>query len=112
MSRVARYLSKLDKSITNRTLSSSHTPLWPYAVHDPLSSPSHWAEMLSSAFFLWVSTLFAVAQAVPRWNSSTPLYKNPNATVEARVEDLLSRMTIEDKTSQLIQGDLRYWINA
>ena len=30
-----------------------------------------------------------------------PLYKNPDASIEDRVEDLLSRMTLEEKVSQL-----------
>lgn len=37
-------------------------------------------------------------------NGSKPLYKNPNAPSDDRVEDLLKRMTIEDKMAQLIQG--------
>lgn len=37
-------------------------------------------------------------------SSSTPLYKDASVPVEKRVKDLLGRMTIEDKMSQLIQG--------
>jgi len=37
--------------------------------------------------------------AVP---NSTPLYKDPNAAVEARVEDLLARMTLEEKVAQMM----------
>jgi beta-glucosidase len=62
----------------------------------------------------WVSLFTALLLATGHaayTNGSIPLYKNPNATIEARVEDLLSRMTIEDKASQLVQGDLRNWIN-
>ncbi|CAL1402248.1 unnamed protein product [Linum trigynum] len=33
------------------------------------------------------------------------LYKDPNAPVEARVKDLLSRMTLEEKLAQMIQLD-------
>ncbi|KAI1155659.1 glycoside hydrolase family 3 protein [Nemania diffusa] len=43
---------------------------------------------------------------------STPVYKNANAPVESRVADLLSKMTIEEKTSQLVQGDLRNWLDV
>ncbi|KAF8317080.1 glycoside hydrolase [Clavulina sp. PMI_390] len=43
--------------------------------------------------------------------SSTPLYKNPHAAIEDRVEDLLARMTIQEKASQLIQGDIDGWMN-
>ncbi len=39
------------------------------------------------------------------------VYKNPKASVDARVADLISRMTIEEKASQLVQGDIRNWMN-
>ncbi|KAH9875418.1 hypothetical protein J1614_004910 [Plenodomus biglobosus] len=39
-------------------------------------------------------------------------YKDATASVDDRVSDLLSRMTIEEKTAQLIQGDIINWINA
>lgn len=51
--------------------------------------------------------LAAVAQAA----DCIPVYKNPNATVEDRVNDLLRRMTVEEKTSQLIQGDIRDYLD-
>jgi beta-glucosidase len=41
-----------------------------------------------------------------------PTYKNSHASVEDRVADLLSRMTIEDKMAQLMQGDITNWMNA
>lgn len=37
-----------------------------------------------------------------------PVYKDSNAPVEARVEDLLSRMTLEEKVAQLTQTHTRY----
>ncbi|EJT98774.1 glycoside hydrolase family 3 protein [Dacryopinax primogenitus] len=40
-----------------------------------------------------------------------PLYKDPNAPIDARVTDLLGRMSVEDKVSQLIQGDIDGWMN-
>src|SRR3954447_7162507 len=33
--------------------------------------------------------------------SSVPLYKDPKAAVDARVDDLLSRMTLEEKIAQI-----------
>ncbi|KAL4807743.1 glycoside hydrolase superfamily [Aspergillus unguis] len=45
-------------------------------------------------------------------SSSSPLYKDPNAAISDRVSDLLSRMTIEDKAGQLIQGDITNWMDA
>ncbi|NLY42618.1 MAG: carbohydrate-binding protein [Clostridiaceae bacterium] len=35
-----------------------------------------------------------------------PIYKDPNAPVEARVADLLSRMTLDEKVGQMVQGEL------
>ena len=34
-------------------------------------------------------------------DGSVPIYKDPSADIEARVEDLLPRMTIKEKVSQL-----------
>ncbi|KAG9254662.1 family 3 glycoside hydrolase [Emericellopsis atlantica] len=42
----------------------------------------------------------------------TPVYKNPNATVDDRVSDLLKRMSVEEKTAQLIQGDIRDYLDV
>jgi beta-glucosidase len=35
------------------------------------------------------------------WAASTPIYKDRSATVDARVEDLLGRMTLEEKVAQM-----------
>ncbi|KAL2860118.1 glycoside hydrolase superfamily [Aspergillus pseudodeflectus] len=40
-----------------------------------------------------------------------PAYKNPSLPIEKRVKDVLSRMTIEEKTAQLIQGDVTNWMD-
>lgn len=44
--------------------------------------------------------------------SKTPLYKDANAPVEKRVEDLLGRMMVEDKMAQLMQGMFLRWFNS
>lgn len=36
--------------------------------------------------------------------SNTPLYKDASAPIEKRIEDLLGRMTTEEKMAQLMQG--------
>ena len=36
-------------------------------------------------------------------NEKKPLYKNPQAPIEQRVEDLLGRMTLEEKVGQMNQ---------
>ncbi|KAI1490778.1 glycoside hydrolase superfamily [Biscogniauxia mediterranea] len=59
--------------------------------------------------------LLAVLATLTRHGScqnGTAVYKDPGAPVESRVADLLSRMTIEDKAAQLVQGDLRNWLNT
>jgi len=40
------------------------------------------------------------------------IYKDASQPVEARVQDLLSRMTIQEKMAQLMQGDISNWINT
>lgn len=39
-------------------------------------------------------------------------YKNPSLSVDERVQDLVSRMTIEEKAAQLMQGDISNWLNT
>jgi beta-glucosidase len=48
---------------------------------------------------------------VRRQQAANATYKDASASVGARVSDLISRMTIEEKTAQLIQGDISNWIN-
>ncbi|KAF7547360.1 hypothetical protein G7046_g9031 [Stylonectria norvegica] len=56
--------------------------------------------------------LCAVALAASVWASqSKPLYKNPKASIDDRVADLLKRMTVKEKTAQLIQGDMTNYLN-
>ncbi|KAF9022709.1 glycoside hydrolase superfamily [Rhodocollybia butyracea] len=45
-------------------------------------------------------------------DGSLPTYKNPNASIEDRINDLLPRMTLEEKVAQLIQGDIDGWMNT
>lgn len=56
---------------------------------------------------LWALLAVRALAVVAGANNDAP-YKDPSLPVEARVEDLLSRMTIEDKTAQLMQGE-RWW---
>jgi len=56
--------------------------------------------------------LFSTSHGVAASPPQTPVYKNPKASVNDRVADLLSRMTIQEKTAQLIQGDISNWINV
>lgn len=57
---------------------------------------------------LGATVLATLCQAA---NHKKPVYKDPNAKIDHRVADLLKRMTVEEKTSQLIQGDIRSYLN-
>lgn len=39
------------------------------------------------------------------------VYQDPTARIDDRVADLLNRMTIHEKTAQLIQGDMTNYLN-
>ncbi|KAJ7499897.1 family 3 glycoside hydrolase [Mycena latifolia] len=54
---------------------------------------------------------FSLESRAANIDGSLPVYKNPTASIEARVADLLPRMTIEEKVSQIIQGDMNGWMN-
>jgi beta-glucosidase len=53
------------------------------------------------AGILLALTPFASTTATARPAHDQPLYKDPNASVEQRVDDLLSRMTLEEKIAQI-----------
>ncbi|KAF1836881.1 glycoside hydrolase [Decorospora gaudefroyi] len=68
-----------------------------------------------SAFLLAGCALLHSSNAydsIRRQQAADATYKDASASAEARVTDLLSRMTIEEKTAQLIQGDISNWINT
>jgi len=49
----------------------------------------------------YIATLFAVCILMYGCDSTTPRYKDASAPVEARIKDLLSRMTVEEKAAQM-----------
>lgn len=60
---------------------------------------------------LLVSSLVSALPAdsvIPR----DAVYKNPKASVDSRIADLLSRMTLEEKLGQVMQGDISNWLNV
>ncbi|KAG9185765.1 beta-glucosidase [Alternaria panax] len=75
---------------------------------------------MRQSFFGSASLLVGCALLLPssaldlvrRQAAANATYKDASAPVEDRVADLLSRMTIEEKTAQLIQGDISNWINV
>ncbi|PSS35547.1 hypothetical protein PHLCEN_2v1510 [Hermanssonia centrifuga] len=44
-------------------------------------------------------------------DGSLPVYKNSKSSIEDRVNDLLPRMTLDEKVAQLIQGDIDGWMD-
>lgn len=56
---------------------------------------------LSSALFALSAIVHGSLAATRPGKTSVPTYKNPKAAIEDRVNDLLSRMTIEEKAAQL-----------
>ncbi|KAJ7174638.1 glycoside hydrolase superfamily [Mycena filopes] len=54
---------------------------------------------------------FSLESRATNTDGSLPIYKDPTASIEARVADLLPRMTIEEKVSQIIQGDMNGWMS-
>jgi beta-glucosidase len=44
---------------------------------------------------------FSLESRATNKDGSVPIYKDPTASIEARVADLLPRMTIEEKVSQM-----------
>jgi beta-glucosidase len=59
------------------------------------------AMSLTAALVLGLPSTPARAQGVPPAGDSNALYKERNAPIERRVDDLLSRMTLEEKVRQL-----------
>ncbi|KAL2837576.1 glycoside hydrolase superfamily [Aspergillus pseudoustus] len=59
---------------------------------------------------LVVAALAAASPVVVQGHQG-PAYKDPSLPIERRVKDLLSRMTVEEKTAQLIQGDVTNWMD-
>lgn len=77
----------------------------PFASRVPTSSSLPLRMVRSSSLILLA--LYAVGGG----SAKTPKYKDPKASVDDRVADLLPRMTIEEKVAQLIQGDMNGWMD-
>ncbi len=58
--------------------------------------------VLLGAAALWLFGPPSMAVAKPLKSAAYPLYKSPSATVDARVNDLLARMTLEEKVAQMM----------
>ncbi|KAL7933677.1 glycoside hydrolase family 3 protein [Trichoderma chlorosporum] len=54
---------------------------------------------------------FGVLAAVGLAIADQPLYKNPHASIDDRISDLLKRMSVKEKMAQLIQGDMSNYLD-
>ena len=59
---------------------------------------------LREKFFFLALVLLAVFPLNSAQTQSPPPYKNPNLPIQTRVDDLVSRMTLEEKVSQMMNG--------
>jgi beta-glucosidase len=55
----------------------------------------------SSAYEVRDDLHFPIHARATNKDGTTPVYKNPDADIEARIADLLPRMTLEEKVAQL-----------
>ena len=58
----------------------------------------------TSALFLLLAIVWSVLPPHNAITQSLPPYKNPNLPIPARVDDLVSRMTLEEKVSQMMNA--------
>ena len=68
--------------------------------------------LVAMTFMKYIPFAVAVFAVVSCNDAEIPLYKQPDAPVEKRVEDLLSRMTLEEKVLQMSQITLGKNLNA
>src|SRR5262245_30258259 len=77
------------------------------SCHLRLLTQSRAKNMKTNRVLIFVSFLFpAVTLLIMPAGSAqtTPPYKNPSLPIEKRVDDLVSRMTLEEKVSQMMNG--------
>lgn len=60
-----------------------------------------WANTMLATTALAITTLYIASAAGAREPQDAPAYKNANAPLEQRVEDLLGRMTLDEKITQI-----------
>jgi beta-glucosidase len=75
-------------------------------IHNSKSIKSHYRTFFDKnkyPFFLILATVVfaSLSELKLKAQENQPAYKNPSLTVEARVADLISRMTVEEKAQQL-----------
>src|SRR6185369_16692046 len=59
---------------------------------------------LALALALSGCLLFGIQQSVSSWQGEALPYKNPSLPIEKRVDDRVSRMTLQEKVSQMMNA--------
>jgi beta-glucosidase len=54
--------------------------------------------------FIFIGLLLGLPVTITNGQEATPAYKDPKLPIEKRVDDLVSRMTLEEKVSQMMNG--------
>ncbi|MFL0267539.1 glycoside hydrolase family 3 N-terminal domain-containing protein [Candidatus Clostridium radicumherbarum] len=62
--------------------------------------------LLTLVFPVSMLTSMSFTQTTKAEDSVIPVYLDPDAPVESRVSDLLSRMTLDEKAAQMLQGEI------
>lgn len=65
------------------------------------------ALLLAAVPTVFAALPFSSSSRGTNTDGSTPIYKNADAAIEDRVEDLLARMTVQEKVSQMYVTSLR-----
>src|SRR5262249_4689443 len=73
-----------------RSFNSSHLYRFPHSFTRLFIMRSHW---------IWLTSVFLLLSA---FMQTPPVYQNPNAPLDRRVDDLLREMTLEEKASELM----------
>src|SRR6266852_5081059 len=60
--------------------------------------------MAACGLLIFLGLLLDLPRDITSGQSETPPYKNPSLSIEKRVDDLVSRMTLEEKVSQMMNA--------
>jgi len=63
--------------------------------------------MAACGLLIFLGLLLDLPRDIASGQSETPPYKDPSLPIEKRVDDLVSRMTLAEKVSQMMNAALR-----
>lgn len=64
----------------------------------------HHRSIIGCSVFIFISLLLGLTVSISNGQGGPPPYKNPALPIDKRVDDLVSRMTLEEKVSQMMNG--------